>query len=334
MASVSDTRPTMKRKLFGVLVTYRRPAELALTLSRFAEQSRPFDHLVVVDNAPSPETEGIVSGAREAMDGRIEYMPLPENLGCTGGVAAGMQRLLERADDEDWIVVCDDDDPPTFATAFEELERFAAEMVARDPRTGGAGFGGGRFDLRRGRVTRVPTDELDGPVPLDYLANNLLGSYRVSAVRQVGPWSPAIFIGFSEAEFGLRLRRAGFTVYGHGAVWRERRFAVGRADFQAQPAFRLGQPAWRRYYSLRNVIYILRQHGRTLPALRVSLVHGLVKPLANLPLAPRHSFGHLRLNVKAIRDGWTGRMGRRVEPFPWGDRRPEKVASARDASRA
>jgi hypothetical protein len=49
-------------------------------------------------------------------------------------------------------------------------------------------------------------------------------------------------------------------------------------------------------------------------------VRGIGKPLANVFVHPRAALGHLRLNLKAARDGWVGRMGRTVEPVPWGPR--------------
>jgi hypothetical protein len=80
----------------------------------------------------------------------------------------------------------------------------------------------------------------------------------------------------------------------------------------------LGTPGWRRYYSLRNLIYLLRQHGHTLTALRVTILRGVAKPLLNLPLRPVLGLRHLRSNLRAARDGWTGRLGRQVSP----DNRP------------
>jgi hypothetical protein len=64
---------------------------------------------------------------------------------------------------------------------------------------------------------------------------------------------------------------------------------------------------------LRNSIYMLRRFDHTNTAFRVALVN-LVKPLVNLPLDPRLAVRHLATNLRACRDGWTGRMGRQVEP--------------------
>ena len=305
--------------LFAILVTYRRPVELSMTLERLTEQTRKPDRLIVVDNAPGDATKEAVTRVAERFPA-VDYVPMSDNVGYTGGVRAGMELVLSTAAQEDWIVVCDDDDPPQSQEAFANLEQFARRMVAQEPDTGGVGLGGGRFDFKRGTIVRVPTHELKGPVALDYIGGNAFGCYRVAAIRDVGPWSADIFFGFSEGEFGLRLRKAGYLLWGEGDIWRTLRIAAGRADYVARPAKRLQPVGWRRYYSMRNVIWILRQHGRTGAAIRVSLFRGIGKPLANLPLTPLVAVRNLRLNARAIRDAWTDRMGRRVEPIPWGPR--------------
>src|SRR5207244_290313 len=82
----------------------------------------------------------------------------------------------------------------------------------------------------------------------------------------------------------------------------------------ARPARRVEPWSWRRYYSLRNLIIILIRSGDRRSAVRIALVVGLLKPLANLPSSPRVAATHIRGNLKAIRDGFGGRLGRRLEP--------------------
>jgi GT2 family glycosyltransferase len=310
----------MSGRLFGVLVTYRRPDDLGRTLARIAAQTHPPDRLLVVDNDASPETAEIVRRHIEETGAAAEVLAAPENLGYTGGLALGMSRAMEEAQHGDWIIALDDDDPPFDDTIFADVMAFAAEMVACDPRTAGVALGGSRFDWQRGRTVRVSTEELSGPVPVDFLGGNQFGTYRTEAVHAVGTFDPAIFFGFSEGEYGLRLRRAGWSLYAHGDRWRERRARAGRTHHIMKPTARVDEPNWRRYYSLRNVLYVLRSAGRNATAARVILVRGIGKPLANLFVSPRDALGHLRINLKAARDGWTGRMGRRVEPVPWGPR--------------
>ena len=47
-------------RLLGVLITYRRSRELGVALQRLADQQRPVDELLVVDNSPSAERERLV----------------------------------------------------------------------------------------------------------------------------------------------------------------------------------------------------------------------------------------------------------------------------------
>lgn len=309
--------------LYGVLPTFRRPRHLAETLARVSRQERTIDHLVIVDNSPGPQSRAVVEGfARDG--GRIEYLPAPENLGFAGGVALGMEAVLPDADDDDWIVVFDDDDPLPWDSVFGDLEVFGARMVSVDARTAAVGLVGARFDWRRGGLTRVPDDELKGAVPVDFIGGNHFPLYRVGALRDVGTFSRDIFFGLSEIEHGLRLRKAGYSIYADGDAWRRRREEAGRLGIDIHPSLRFPQLNWRRYYSLRNVIFILRSHGKLGTAARVTLVKGIGKPLVNLLLDPRAGWRHLALNVRAIRDGWTGRMGRTLEPD--GGPRPRNVS--------
>jgi glycosyltransferase involved in cell wall biosynthesis len=296
-------------RVIGVLPTYRRQDHLGSTLDAVRRQSQPLDRLVVVDNEGSDETARIASERPG-----VEYVRPAENLGFAGGVAFGMRHVLPDATDDDWVVLFDDDDPPRSDTVVGELHAFATEMRARDPKTAAVGISGGWFDWRLGRMRRVPDHELAGPVPVDHVAGNQLPFFLVGAIRDVGPFSDDIFFGLSELEFGLRLWRAGYSLYGHGELWLEGRRITGRLNHTLRPARTLEPMSWRRYYTLRNLIFILRRFGKPATALRVTVVQGLGKPIANLPIDPRGAWAHLRVNGRASLDGWTGRMGRRVEP--------------------
>jgi hypothetical protein len=299
-------------RLLGVLVTFRRPRELAFMLQRLAEQQRPQDLLLVVDNSPTPEAERLVDRHR-ARGLLAEYVPAPENLGPAGAVALAMRRLLETADDDDWIILLDDGDPPEPGQLTELLE-FADRMRRQDPRLGAVGGVGAWFDWRRGRIVRIPDQRLDGPVRVDYIGSGQLPLYRVRAVRAVGPFKAELFFGFEELEYGLRLRAAGWSLYVDGDRWREGRGIVGRLDVTGKPSARLPEPTWRHYYGLRNLIHILLAARRRGAAIRVTLLVGLAKPLVNAPRHPGRTVRRLLLNWRACRDGWRGRLGRTVEP--------------------
>ncbi len=309
-------------RLLGVLVTFHRPAQLRVTMDRIAAQSRPLDQLVVVDNGSDPETAALIHELEAESAAR--YVDAGSNLGPAGGFALGMERLLAGAADDDWIVLLDDDDPPFFDDAFEGIARFAEEMVERDPRTGAVGISGGRFDRRRGVVVRIGDELIHGAVSVDHITGGGLPAYRVSVVRDVGYPLEELFFGFEELEYGLRMTDAGYRLYADGEVWRRRK-GVKRdlgllpseeesLERRAKVRIAVSVPPWRRYYSLRNLISILRSDRRTWTAIKVSVGRGLVKPVVTLFVEPDGAWENLKLSWRAVWDGWTRRMGRTVDP--------------------
>jgi glycosyltransferase involved in cell wall biosynthesis len=308
MAAVGDGD-----RLLGVLITFRRPRELEVMLHRLADQERPLDLLTVIDNSPTPDTERLVEHYRAAGHEAV-YLPAPDNLGPAGAVALAMRRLLATASDDDWVVLLDDDNPTEGPEQLGELLDFARRMRCDDPRLGAIGLVGARFDWRRGQLIRIRDEELTGPVPVDYIGSGQFPFYSARAVRAVGPFKAELFFGFEELEYGLRLRGSGWSLYVDGERLRARRVRWGRLGVSGAPSRRLAALTWRRYYGLRNLIHILLASGRHDAAIRVTLVVGLAKPLLNLPRDPRRSLQYLRLNWRACRDGWGGRLGRTIEP--------------------
>lgn len=303
----------VRARLFGILVTYRRHQELARYLAILQLQDRPLDQLVVVDNEGSSEVADAIA-RYDDHDHPASYVAAHENLGPAGGIALGMRQVLQMAEDHDWLLLLDDDDPPDRPSILSELSAFADQMVGADRWTAGVGLVGARFDWRRGRLNRVSDSQLTGAVSVDYIGGNHFPFYLASAVRSVGPFAADLFFGFDDLEYGLRLGAAGYHLYASGPLFFERRRRTGRLGMDVRPTVGLDRAGWRRYYSLRNTIRILRLYRRDAAAARVAVVRGIGKPIANLPRSPRLAWRHLRLGARACRDGWTGRMGRTIEP--------------------
>lgn len=300
--------------IHGVLVTFNRPRELNRTLRLLAGQTRPLDRLLVIDNAPGPETRAIVHG--HTARATVEYVAAPENLGPAGGIALGMQRVLAANQRPDWLLLLDDDDPPYDAQLLARLCDFARAACEADPRTGAIGLAGARLDARRGRLIRIDNDELAGMVPVDYIGGGQMPLYRIDAVRATGAFATDLFFGFDDLEYGLRLRNAGYRLYAHGDLWRARRQQFGRLTHSVRPSVFVRRHAgtWRHYYAARNLTYVLWSQGHTRAAARV-LLRTFAKAALNLlwtPPAP--AWRHLRLTWRAGFDALAGRMGRTVEP--------------------
>lgn len=171
---------------------------------------------------------------------------------------------------------------------------------------------GSRLSRSLGRPVRPDASELSGPVPVDAIGNGRAPMYLVGALREVGPYDARLFFGLEELEFGLRLKSAGFAMYANGDIWDQWIRSHGSPD--RSPRVSLQRPNWRTYYAVRNLIWIQRTNGWLLGALFTTAMVGLVKPLLNLPTKPRSASEQLTLNLAAVRDGWTGRLGKTVEP--------------------
>jgi GT2 family glycosyltransferase len=291
----------------AMLVSRHRPRTTDHTLSRVLAQTIPLRLLVVVNVEADPETQKVVD-AWAARRPEVEYLPIADNVGPAGAVRMGIETLLARRPDAEFIALFEDDDPPpedgSLARLIGHLERCTPAQ-----RVGGVGLHGACFSLRSA-VLRRPELSEDGYADVDYLAGGWVPVFRRALLEEVGGYDPTFFFGLEELEFGLRVRAAG---------WRLHIIAGGGERHGSKDRWRPGGRAlaewnWRRYYSLRNLMVILLRRRRRLAALRVAVGRGIIKPLLWLPARPSSALRHLRFNVVAIRDALAGRMGRTLAP--------------------
>ena len=301
-------------RVFAILPTYRRQELLADTLSKTFAQSRPPDHLVVVDNENSDETRRIVDGFVERP---VTFLQAPENLGSAGGWALGMQEALDHAAPCDWIATLDDDDPPQSNEELERMYEFAVAQADQHADLAAVGIVGARFNWRSGYLVRVPDEELTGAVSVDYVGSGHGAMYSVKVMRDRGMFRSDLFFGHTEIEYCLRLRRAGYRVLACGDLWRAERVATGRMGIRVAPD-RICQIKWQKYYVTRNYIFMMREFRRYDLALKRALIQSVAKPLYTLTRSPATAYRGFKLGLRASIDGFVGRMGRTVDPseFP------------------
>ncbi len=190
-----------------VIVTHQRPESLRDCLRAIAGQSRPLDHVVVVDNSPD-------EAARQALEEcglPHTYLPSRTNLGGAGGFALGI--LTARSLGADWVWLADDDGRPggerTLATLLRCAEDKTLDAVAplvldlddldrlAFPLRQGMGWARSRSDL--GAVRFV--------WGVAQLFNGTLLSSR--ALDTVGVPDPRLFVRGDEVEVHRRMVRSG-----------------------------------------------------------------------------------------------------------------------------
>ncbi len=299
--------------IHGIAVTYRRLRDLAHLLLSMTRQTRTLESLLVIDNGPQAEGREVVALAEPVFP--IEYIATGENLGPAGALALGTRRILQHASDQDWILFLDDDNPPPDNDTLDRLVTFAEQRHACDSSTGAVGLAGGRFDARSARVVRPADGELRAAVAVDHIGGGQLPLYRASVLQRVGVSRADLFFGFDDLELGLRVRSAGFSMYVDGAHWAHLRARYGRLGISAQPVFGSARsPSWRDYYGLRNLIVISRINGHATAALRVTARAGLARAAVQVVRSPSVARQTISMHARGCLDGWTMRLGRRVDP--------------------
>lgn len=253
----------------AVVVTRHRRDLLVDSLKVIGAQTRPVDHLVVVDNGPDQPAEDVVTSCPVPST----YLTSHRNLGGAGGFALGILHALALG--AEWIWLADDDGRPADETVLEVLldeakRRGLAEVspvVANidTPETLA-------FPLRRGLTWKRHTSEL-GTDFLPGIASLFNGAlFRASTLDVIGVPDYRLFVRGDEVEMHRRLVRSGLpfgtslkVAYLHPDGSDEFKPMLG-GRFHAQDP---DNPV-KRYYTYRNRGYLLSQPGlRKIGALEV-----------------------------------------------------------------
>lgn len=261
---VADER-SREERVIAVVVTHRRPDELAKSLDAVAGQSRQPDHLIVVDNDDDPRVRELVAGQPVSNT----YLPSCRNLGGAGGFALGMLTAL--AQGADWVWLADDDGRPADASvlqtlldcatrhSLEEVSPMVCNLDAPDRLA---------FPLRRGLMWRRNVAELrtEGTQQdlLPGIASLFNGAlFRASALEVVGVPDLRLFVRGDEVEMHRRLVRSGLSfgtclgaVYLHPQGTDEFKPILGGRMHTQYP-----DDATKRFFTYRNRGYLLSQRG-------------------------------------------------------------------------
>lgn len=289
-------------RVAAVVVTHRRPALLAQALAALGMQTRPLDAILLVDNG------GDAGADRSCWPAGVSVIRPHANLGGAGGFALGMRRAYTAGYDWIWLL---DDDAIARPDALARLLDAALGPAAGAGALCGAVREFGDLALRHRRRYHAPTG-IERPLARAAYAgppcHTDTGSFvgflvSASAVARAGLPDPAFFLAYDDTEYSLRLSRAGLPVWlVPGSVvehLRERRARLRAGPFGP-----------RHYFTIRNRIAVARRYG-ALPVIPggLALLSGLGLWLAS---GGRLRRGALRILLRALRDGWHGRLG----PFP------------------
>ncbi|MBS4066436.1 MAG: glycosyltransferase [Chitinophagaceae bacterium] len=291
------------------VMTYERPQILLHTIHKLFEQTLPPQKILVVDNSITEDSKNVIE---QLNDSRVVYYRTGKNIGPAGASKIGLELLAN--DGYDWISWGDDDDPPHFPNVFEQLLQTASSVK----NVGVIGAVGHKFDKKKGIVLRTSDALLDtdGYLDVDVIAGNVTMIVNADVVRKGVLPDPGFFLNVEEYDFCLRVKKAGFKVIADPAIFKSYRLLKGRMGLTERPKHVLPKTSvlWRRYYSTRNLIYMLNSNEKKIiAALNVSM-RSFGKMLSGFRKGWSYGVLNALMEIKGIYHGWTGQMGLRVLP--------------------
>jgi GT2 family glycosyltransferase len=195
------------------------------------------------------------------------------------------------------------------------MHAFADDAAERDDRVAAVCRRGARLNRTLGVFARIPDKEFDQPaVDVDSVPSNHMPLYRLGALRRVNGFRGDLFFGFEELEIGMRLQAHGYrlvVIPTPSAASRRSMFAKAKA------APRLASDVgWRRYYSHRNLLVILRWNRLWLALAIQTVVMPAIALVRAVRWRPRRALGEARTMLRATVDAYASRLGRTVDPDP------------------
>lgn len=241
----------------AVLVAYNREQLLREALEALAEQSRPVDRLVVVDNASDDGSLEVAQKLLEQWGERARLIPLTSNTGGAGGFTVGIAAALE--EETDWVWVMDDDTVPSpgaLAGALATHERYIetgpdnlAVMGSRVIWTDGEDHPMNTpkpkiraSEEERARATAAGAMEIRS---ISFVSAFL----RASRMRELGLPIADYFLWNDDFEFSARLLRGARGLYAPASIVTHKTVKRGSSDQDPGPRF---------YLEVRNKLWVFR----------------------------------------------------------------------------
>ncbi|WP_025346542.1 glycosyltransferase [Nocardia nova] len=248
-------------RIIAVVVTHKRRELLSESLKVLASQTRPIDHLIVIDNGNESDVGELVK--QQPIEST--YLGSEHNLGGAGGFALGMLHALTMG--ADWVWLADDDGrpegPDVLAKLLDCAQRHGLSEVSPvvadidDPDRLA-------FPLRRGVVWRRLRSELGDEDFLPGIASLFNGALiSAEALEVIGVPDLRLFVRGDEVEVHRRLVRSGLpfgtclqTAYLHPNGSAEFKPILGGRMHTQYP----DDPV-KRYFTYRNRGYLMAQPG-------------------------------------------------------------------------
>lgn len=298
----------------AVVVTYNRRVLLERCLLALSSQSQPPDHVLVIDNASSDGTSDWLSQWLPTHVPNGSVVRLGENLGGAGGFAIGLRHAV--ASGADWAWMMDDDAEPH----RDALQRLLDRELDPANIYGSVATQGAQLSWPM-TPTDIPAgdglhhvDELPDEIAVQFVP--FLGALISSKLAaEIGFPDPGFFIAADDVDYCMRARQHGAKVLLVGASRIEHPISQRyRFWLPGRKFYSLRLPPWKRYYDVRNRIFVARAHYGL--ALYYSTIPGSILRLLATLWHEERRWQQIKAFYAGMIDGLMGRTGRRHQN--WG----------------
>ncbi|WP_026555399.1 glycosyltransferase [Arthrobacter sp. 35W] len=223
-ASAGGTDPRLA-SFHIVITTYNRSDYLSRLLDTVAALDPAPDAVVVVDNASTDDTAGVVAAAASRSAVPVVHHRLAENLGGSGGFSAGVERAL--AEGAQWMWLMDDDVealPGAIGAFHPWMAKYDALVGRRYDSAGRPFYWQNNFSAFLGFPLPVRGDVFahsnEFPTNVGCFEGMLV---HADAVRSVGLPDPRFFLNWDDTMYGWQISRQRPVVYVNEFVLRKAR---------------------------------------------------------------------------------------------------------------
>ncbi len=296
-------------RVCAVVVAYNRAGLLRECLAALGAQTRAVDTILVVDNASTDGTRGLV---RAEFPGAT-VLGMAANGGGAGGFHAGMRWAYKEG--YEWLWLMDDDARPAADCLGRLLAHARPNAVLVPVQQDNNGWFYGITEWKH-REIEVTTDliERGEPVSGKFVFRFVGPLIAREVVAQVGLPNKDFFIWFDDTEYALRIQSSSTVesvVVPDALIYHHFGGELREVSFLGRRGTHTSHSAWKEYYGARNylytIIWVRRQPQEVfrfcLRQTRYSIRDIIYEPDRWL---------RVRMRLLGMLDGAIGRLGKRI----------------------
>jgi GT2 family glycosyltransferase len=283
------------KKFAAFVVTFRRPDVLMDTIKEILSQTRPPDKILVVDNNDNDDTKNNLA----KMFPQVAHLKVGYNAGYAGAGKIGLETLAKEG--YEWIFWGDDNDPPHMRDTFEKLLQLADSYKGN---CGQVGVVGHKLNTRTGILKRTSNEELERSeyVKVDTIGGGMIKIISGKCILNGVVPEAKLFFGFEDLDFDLSQKAAGYDVVVHSGLFLALREKWNRKQVKRVITKKKDEGVlWRDYYSIRNLLFIMRKNKHYAGFLSV-LFTSFFKSVWSYKYGFRYGTLVMKNTCKAIRD--------------------------------